>query len=42
MREDTFWLTRSWQMTVTDEVGLGLFTIDVSAHLSPAAAGTPP
>lgn len=29
-------------MTVTDEVGLVLFTLDVSAHLSPAVAGTLP
>ena len=42
MREDAVWLTRSWQMTVTDEVGLVLFTIDVAAHLSPAVAGTLP
>lgn len=42
MREDDFWLTRSWQMTVTDEMGLVLFTIDVSAQLSPAVAGTLP
>jgi hypothetical protein len=36
IQEETFWDSKSWQMTVTDATGLVLFVIDVTAHLSPA------
>lgn len=36
MQEESFWETETWQMTVTDETGLVLFVIDVTAHMSPA------
>ncbi|MDO8801345.1 hypothetical protein [Phenylobacterium sp.] len=42
MRADEVWLTRNGQITVTDEMGLALFTIGVSAQLPPAVAGTLP
>ena len=37
-----FWSTSAWNMTVTDEAGLILFTIDVSGAASPAASVSRP
>jgi hypothetical protein len=38
-RPDELWRHPSWRLTVTDERGLTLFEIDVSATLAPAMGG---
>jgi hypothetical protein len=37
---ETFWQTQDLTMTVTDDGGLILFTVEIIATMSPAAAGT--
>lgn len=36
---DTFWRTREWQLTVTDERGLNLFSLLILAADAPAGIG---
>ena len=36
---DTFWRTREWQLTVTDDRGLNLFSLLILATDAPAAQG---
>lgn len=36
---DTFWRTREWQLTVTDERGLNLFSLLILAADAPVAQG---
>lgn len=36
---DRFWRTREWQLTVTDEGGLNLFSLLILAADAPAARG---
>ncbi|HEU4683859.1 MAG TPA: hypothetical protein VFS39_05090 [Nitrospira sp.] len=36
---DAFWAAGEWQMIVTDEGGLILFTLEMNATVAPAAAG---
>lgn len=36
---DGFWSAREWQLTVTDEAGLNLFSLLIFATDSPAAEG---
>jgi hypothetical protein len=36
---DTFWRTREWQLTVTDERGLNLFSLLILAADAPAGHG---